>query len=1478
MDRSESKEVQSLKNRFAKEKKLIDAFLFSHVPLGITKMLEALFNKILEWEKKALAKAKLSDQDSADLKNIKILRKHITSFKSIKYWQLLQVLFKFPSRFQLGLNADLVKVMESQVTFHNIQRILPIEGYEKKSLRLYLIDCTAFFYLRKEQASVTSAKKIKDFEKNIAIIPNHFLLLEKLGGKGIISVFRGVNLETNQNIVIKCIPQNDAPGEDHQGERDKFAREARAFAKLEQHRKKKIGKGERLVDSYFVKAYRLAQGSLFDFHFASGEFLRKSEKNIQFMVMRYIEGPGLDDLLQDYRSTKSEMAIKIAIHITKRLLEALDYCHKEGIVHRDICPGNILLTQDFQVRITNLGGSKVEDIAHLTTHGIFIGSANYTAPEGIYFHKDQNFSKLIQSTDHRFDIYSVGCIAYEMLVGQPPFVSAKKDLEARELDILQQHITQKAVPPKKVRLEISSRLSQFVLRLLAKKPENRFSSAQEAIVELKECLSIGQKANEFTDDFMGSNLPDQTQEFRLDIPLNQGNWKKKILISGGVLVVLSSVSWFFWSEEIRTFVNHRFLEYQQITENEQVLTRLENHYGQLQDKWERCQNVIVRLEKKFPQSQGYPNASERVVRLLGNSKEHVEKVAQILEEGKLAIAQGMESGRRWAENNSNYSLEDEINLAILDRIFNKLSITQKTAISLKKARQEEQRIRSTHRTLGTYVLKAGEWIALVDEKLGILEEQFPARKGYITVDKQIPTEIQKAKKRLNTMETLIPKLRQAIWDSSFPQAGEMIEPYRQLNLQELERLADINESVEEVLSACERIQKERRQRRIIDQTFTKLQQQVEFLRVSLRSAQDHWQEITQLGLKSKSPSNLFEEANEEISTLTKVIADVNSSLDQNKEEQVVELLEPYINEKELVALEKIRSLDEQLSDQIKIAQAPKAETVNKQEILRLLTKAKQNFSQIKLANELLEKDFTYLQEELGKSDDQSLEKIYNRVIPQIKGKQNLLQGIIAESEQQLTLPNLAKALAVLSENKKTIDSLDSMPGKIRAFHKKVRLKIDSLERKMAEQQYLVQIDRISKKLEDYISRVKNSLLPLGQQVEQTQLRYSEAKGYHQLDEANLEVLTKGEQMIERYQNSLLIAQSLKERQKLAEALDKLAPYARKKLGYEGFDEDLKRLEDDLARTQQIVEQEKIHFDQERAVSEDALVLQKRQGELEGLVPKLKEKMDILTTQYPQSRGYIEVDLTIYNYIGQAEEEIKELGRVLSESDVFVKKEKYQEARAWLKPYIESPGISLVSVLQTFLANCERILTQNKQLASQPDLLAKNRREKMEAAERVQMLKAWQKAPGKWYDGLTYWTERYEKVHPQLLKLMKDRSLNLIDHRVGIELQRIHDYPKQMAELAELVHKLEKKGVSFPKEGRKAQELQKYLLSQKIIVNAENEIDAVASAMKKLEEDLNIGWVEEDNLRTILRNLGQISRDFNEAYIPVKSALVNLTYN
>jgi eukaryotic-like serine/threonine-protein kinase len=195
------------------------------------------------------------------------------------------------------------------------------------------------------------------------------------------------------------------------------------------------------------------------------------EGALPYIVMEYVDGRTLRDVL----STEGVLDPRRAMQIVAEVCAALDFSHRNGIIHRDIKPGNVMITKAGAVKVMDFGIARAvaDGAATVTQTAAVIGTAQYLSPE----------QARGEPVDARSDVYSTGCLLYELLTGHPPFQGDSP------VAVAYQHVRESAVVPSSVNPAVSRAADAIVMKALAKNPLNRYQTAAEMRADLQHALA-----------------------------------------------------------------------------------------------------------------------------------------------------------------------------------------------------------------------------------------------------------------------------------------------------------------------------------------------------------------------------------------------------------------------------------------------------------------------------------------------------------------------------------------------------------------------------------------------------------------------------------------------------------------------------------------------------------------------------------------------------------------------------------------------------------------------------------------------------------------------------------------------------------------------------------------------------------------------------------------------------------------------------
>ncbi len=255
---------------------------------------------------------------------------------------------------------------------------------------------------------------------------------ELLGYGGMAEVHRGRDLRLGRDVAIKMLRTDLARDDTFQL---RFRREAQNAASLNHP----------------------AIVAVYD----TGEERGSSGETLPYIVMEFVNGRTLKEVL----AVEGRLMPRRALEITAEICSAIEFSHRHGIIHRDIKPGNVMMTQTGQIKVMDFGIARAlaSGASTMTQTSAVIGTAQYLSPE----------QARGESVDARSDVYATGCVLYELLCGQPPFVGDSP------VSVAYQHVREDAKPPSLINRDVPPPVDAVVLKALAKNPVNRYQSAGE---------------------------------------------------------------------------------------------------------------------------------------------------------------------------------------------------------------------------------------------------------------------------------------------------------------------------------------------------------------------------------------------------------------------------------------------------------------------------------------------------------------------------------------------------------------------------------------------------------------------------------------------------------------------------------------------------------------------------------------------------------------------------------------------------------------------------------------------------------------------------------------------------------------------------------------------------------------------------------------------------------------------------------------
>jgi len=265
------------------------------------------------------------------------------------------------------------------------------------------------------------------------LIADRYELEELVGSGGMSSVYRAHDRLLERSVALKILHEQFTRDEDYV---ERFRREARSVAQLA--------------------------------HPNIVTVIDRGEQNgRQFIVFEYVDGENLKELVD----REGPLPVREAIELTLQVARGLSFAHDQGLVHRDVKPQNVLLDGDGRAKVTDFGIAHAVDVDGMTITGTIMGTSNYIAPE----------QASGQPVDEQTDVYSLGCVLYELLAGEVPFEGDTF------VAVAMKHVNEAVPSVSEVRPDVPPRLDWAIQRAMAKEHTERFESMADFAGELEAC-------------------------------------------------------------------------------------------------------------------------------------------------------------------------------------------------------------------------------------------------------------------------------------------------------------------------------------------------------------------------------------------------------------------------------------------------------------------------------------------------------------------------------------------------------------------------------------------------------------------------------------------------------------------------------------------------------------------------------------------------------------------------------------------------------------------------------------------------------------------------------------------------------------------------------------------------------------------------------------------------------------------------------
>ena len=409
------------------------------------------------------------------------------------------------------------------------------------------------------------------------MLENRYEILEKIGVGGMATVYRAKCHVLNRDVAIKVL-------------KDEFTTDSEFITRFNAEAQSAAS----LTHPNIVSVYDVGQSD-----------------DMYYIVMELIKGKTLKEIISD----EGRIPWKWSLNIAKQIASALEIAHKNGIVHRDIKPHNIIITEDGIAKVTDFGIAKAVTTATMTSYGNTLGSVHYFSPEHARG----------ATTDAKTDIYSLGIVMYEMVTGRVPF-----DADT-PVSVALKQVQEKPIEPISINPEIPEGLNYIILKAMEKDKNLRYNSARELLQD----LDILAKNPEVDFNSLEESIKKQVTTFipKQDIKEEKLMDKPAVkygLMAGGIVIAILLVM----------FITMAILKAQR--GKEAFIPNLTGEFGEKRKTKQEAEEELKKLGFEFEETEEFSDDIEKDLVLRQDPKYQPNYKIKTNTKIKIAISKGTE--------------------------------------------------------------------------------------------------------------------------------------------------------------------------------------------------------------------------------------------------------------------------------------------------------------------------------------------------------------------------------------------------------------------------------------------------------------------------------------------------------------------------------------------------------------------------------------------------------------------------------------------------------------------------------------------------------------------------------------------------------------------------------------------------------------------------------------------------------------------
>lgn len=954
--------------------------------------------------------------------------------------------------------------------------------------------------------------------------------------------------------------------------------------------------------------------------------------------------------------------------------------------------------------------------------------------------------------------------------------------------------------------------------------------------------------------------------------------KLKAMCYGVLLAaILAAFVWQFgW--DLLKYYWHRGARTLEIT---RLYRQVERPLLQLQKETDEAEKLYGLILKEYPATEDYMEPHPKMQPIIKKGKGRLKQWQAQFRHGYDLLTEGkLDEAEKLGQQKETYLAQIAEDAQIIERVCKRLTVIQHTNKLLKDELLREERVHKALSNLRNYILQAGESLDLIEEKTALITIRYGADQESAPLDAKSNGYILKIRQKVEEFETAIRQIETAK-RSDYKKAATLCAPYQSLQISELGNLRDIEETMSEVIAHLEKFHQNRLAKSDVNQMIQETLDRANLLKKHLDVAEQRLGAVevlpTELNLPrpTKEAREILSKAQEEVKNLRTAITKANQLLDDKRINEAKNLVSQESSPKSV--LPELLQVSENFLETIQKGEVLKVEKTEKTlRVSDLVAKAKRhcNSLQNNLAN--LPEEISSLAKEYA-ANTQAATKLtqYAQTVKKFVALQESEEKLLVSVSEKIQKQLLAEAQSILENNQPTVEQIAKASLQIPVLRGEIQ-KLVSVAKQEKERQ--LQLDRCQKviaKIDRYTTRVKGILDPIDSDIMRLAQNYPASEGYPQLGEATREILKQSKKNLDVCATLAAKGKDLVKKNQIGDAFTLLVPYEGKSLSSPNFMTDITTLQNEI--TQKLQEAENLKRKKSKTGQVEQLLaeVRRRHDALNKIIPSLEKNLQTISPNYASIPHGYGLDPNAQEYLRDGKNELAALTSLLGSAEQQIRQQKYSAAIELLQPFsdAESKGYTLLPPLTTLLAISERIMQQFQDPKQKALMEAKVKMQK----DRQARIKNLARVPGVWYQDVDKALGQYESMNSKIIEAVKENATVVVT-ALDSQVQKLKEYPQDIAQVDYLLAFFQEKGkrVEINPDSLSDKDLEKYIKTKSIELDIAEEVAEIKGSVGKLQNELRLGgWVEEETLRTFLRNVKSIDRKYQEVYKNIRNPLLNL---